>query len=549
MSNRIRYDSLLVRYLAEELDERLSGRRLDGLRLDPERRAAALVFGEEALVWPLHPAHGAPRLGPPPDFPDVVRLPRRTTVKRIHSPPDERLIWFELTSPRLTADRPHRLAVELLTNQWNLIGIGRDGRVVAVLWRRTAGGRRLVRGAPYDPPPRSARRGSDGPLDASVWRALLAPVQPPERAGVLLREVAYTSPLNAPAILGVASIDDSPDALDAAWERYAALASFPPPAPMLLELDGAPQPYPLPLQGVPGRRCNSLLEAFAAAAASEAVPVLSPVLLDRLRRRLARAERARDRLTAELAGAADEAAALRRRADLLLSRLDVVGRGESVVELDDFDGGRVRIELDPSLSPVENANALYAEARKRERASERLPALIQRAEADVARLAELLARAEAGTADPAEVEAAAGEPAEERKGRPSEEPPLPYRRYRTSGGLEVRVGRGSRANDALTFHHSSPNDIWLHARDVAGAHVVLRWGDADSNPPARDLTEAAVLAALHSRARTSGTVAVDWTRRKYVRKPRKAPPGLVIPERGRTLFVEPDPALEERMRW
>jgi predicted ribosome quality control (RQC) complex YloA/Tae2 family protein len=60
--------------------------------------------------------------------------------------------------------------------------------------------------------------------------------------------------------------------------------------------------------------------------------------------------------------------------------------------------------------------------------------------------------------------------------------------------------------------------------------------------------EAAVLAALHSRARTSASVPVDWTRKKYVRKPRKAPPGAVLIERTRTLFVEPDPALEDRLR-
>ena len=88
----------------------------------------------------------------------------------------------------------------------------------------------------------------------------------------------------------------------------------------------------------------------------------------------------------------------------------------------------------------------------------------------------------------------------------------------------------------------------MHARDVGGAHVVLRWTDRDANPPASDLREAAVLAALHSRARTSGTVPVDWTRRKYVRKPRKAKPGLVHIERAKTIFVQPSPDLERRLR-
>ena len=123
----------------------------------------------------------------------------------------------------------------------------------------------------------------------------------------------------------------------------------------------------------------------------------------------------------------------------------------------------------------------------------------------------------------------------------------PYRRYRSSGGLEIRVGRSSRTNDALTFRHSAPDDIWLHASQAPGAHVILRWQKRDQNPPLADLTEAAALAALHSEARHSGMVAVDWTRRKYVRKPRKAAAGAVIPERVSTIFVEPDPAVAARL--
>ncbi|NIT87463.1 MAG: DUF814 domain-containing protein, partial [Gemmatimonadetes bacterium] len=79
---------------------------------------------------------------------------------------------------------------------------------------------------------------------------------------------------------------------------------------------------------------------------------------------------------------------------------------------------------------------------------------------------------------------------------------MPYRSFWSSGGIEIRVGRGSKHNDDLTFRHARPDDVWLHARHAAGAHVVLRWA-SDEAPPARDLEEAAVLAALHSKARTS----------------------------------------------
>jgi predicted ribosome quality control (RQC) complex YloA/Tae2 family protein len=76
--------------------------------------------------------------------------------------------------------------------------------------------------------------------------------------------------------------------------------------------------------------------------------------------------------------------------------------------------------------------------------------------------------------------------------------------------------------------------------------VVLRWGK-QGNPPARDLEEAAVLAALHSKARTSGVVPVDWTFRRHVRKPRGSPPGSVVPDRVKTIMARPDATLLERL--
>ena len=123
----------------------------------------------------------------------------------------------------------------------------------------------------------------------------------------------------------------------------------------------------------------------------------------------------------------------------------------------------------------------------------------------------------------------------------------PFRTYRSSGGLDIWVGRGAASNDTLTFHESSPKDVWLHARDSAGAHVVLRWS-RDEPPPSRDLEEAAVLAAWHSKSRGSALVPVDWTRRKYVRKAKGGAPGLVLVQRSETVFVKPDERVERRLR-
>ncbi|HSL70309.1 MAG TPA: NFACT RNA binding domain-containing protein, partial [Longimicrobiales bacterium] len=251
-----------------------------------------------------------------------------------------------------------------------------------------------------------------------------------------------------------------------------------------------------------------------------------------------------EKLEHEAAVAASEAVRLRAEADLLLAGAHDVPRGATVVELPGFDGKPTKLQLDPALNAIDNAQERYAQARKRDRAAERLPALIAETRQNLARLEETLRRVHAG--EP--VELRAGPAARSRSSQGNEER-LSYRRYRTSGGLEVRVGKNSRSNDELTLRHCSPNDIWMHARAVGGAHVVLRWDDPNGHPPKQDLIEAAVLAALHSKARHAGTTPIDWTRRKYVRKPRGAPPGTVMVERVKTLFVQPSAALEEKLRW
>ena len=662
MSNAIIYDSLLVRGLARELSDRLAGRRVLAVRFDSGDAVLEIDTELATIEWALHPSEGWLRRVERRRrrAQGNLRLPPAAVVTAVDAPPDERLIRiglratgadpaFELPArgtdrdagqqaddadreehadPARGADRdadrdagqqaddadheehadPTRVStivVELIPNRWNAVAVRPDGVVAATL--RTLRGARAARpGQPYPAPAPTHRAGATTPVGLAEWRRALQDVPPSDREAALIRKIAYTSGINAAAILGdaadgavaadradgvlaanardaanagnaanardvanapsAARVDDdvartSRDAraLDDAYARYLAIVAADLAACLLL--DGL-QPYPVRLPGVAAEPAPSLLDAFEAAAerrgaAPRAASELPPGRALRAERRreralaatwraLERATRKRDRLEQERAGARPEAERLRREADLLLSQLHRVGRGERTVTLDDYEGGEVRVEIDPSVPPAENANRLYARARKRERAAAALPALIERTTARAAQLEALAARIDAGDRD------AVREAAERFRRRVSAKmdigPALPYRRYRTSGGFEVRVGKGSRTNDELTFHHSSPDDIWMHARQVGGAHVVLRWGERDANPPARDLREAAVLAALHSKARTSGTVPVDWTRRKYVRKPRKAPPGRVVIERAKTVFVEPDPAVEARMK-
>lgn len=110
--------------------------------------------------------------------------------------------------------------------------------------------------------------------------------------------------------------------------------------------------------------------------------------------------------------------------------------------------------------------------------------------------------------------------------------------YRTALGSRIVVGRSPAENAELTFRFARPNDLWFHARGVPGAHVILARED-HAPPPDEDVRDAASLAALHSRAKASALVDVDYTLRKHVRKQRAAPPGLVWYTQARTIAVPP----------
>ena len=603
----VRYDSLLARALAREILCRWGGVRIAGLRMAAGRRAVELAFEDGSrLVAMLHPLHGHV-LGLDGEAPDSGVGGRELRVGRLSlvgacAPADERALLLTFGD---RAGRPWELlAIELQTRRWNAVHCRRieadtaeadlvadaSWRIETALLPRDAGGRLLRRGARYVPPT-SDRRGSSAPPTEAEWAATLtgARAEPvgddAARRRAVLQTWAWTSALNVEWILAGADPAGT-------YQRYRELqrlaAGFAPvpaeagvaggaargagdraaaPA-FVLDRPPGPQPYPHALgTGRPaGRPAGAgLLEAatrlIAAAGGSttllEALPAHDADDEDeagQLRKRLAgRRKRLQRRIAAlerqlDAAGPPEEP---RRRGQILLAHKDEVPKGAATVTLEGFDGTACEIALDPALNAVANAEGYFEEARRRERARERLPAEIAAARERVSEYdAHLESLTESGPSDDLWA-AAGGKPPRSGPGGPGSSEPgerLPYIRLRTTGGLELRVGRGPHDNDDLTFRHSAPEDIWLHASQASGAHVILRWGRRDENPPRRDLLEAATAAAVHSGARHSGTAPVVWTRRKYVRKPRKSPPGTVAPSRVRTIFVRPDAELVKKMR-
>jgi predicted ribosome quality control (RQC) complex YloA/Tae2 family protein len=517
---------LTVRHLALELRNMLAHQRLTAARFRYDTTTVALHVEDRVLQWDLRAggigwsSGAAHAQGEAP-----LILPRQAIIRDVVALPDERVLRIELQG-RARANATHTIVFELLSAQRNAIALDTQERVLKQLGAR--GSKRQQSGRAYRAPRTKERR----PLDLQEWLALLEPVPPEGRAAALIEEAVYSSPLNAAALLA------APD-LAHAHARYIELVTAAA-APSIVIVDGERQPYPHHLWQPAAESKDSLMEAIQAVIAA---PVSGQTIVPQLEHVVERATKKVEKLNTELGSATQEASRLRAHADLLLAHVHETRRGSKEIELAGFDGQPVRLQLDPALPAAQQAQAWYTQARKRDRAALQLPALIQQAQAELQRAKEQLERARAGETVALDL------PTSRSKQRSAPSEKLPYRRYRTVSGLEVRVGRTSRANDELTLHHCSSNDIWMHARAVGGAHVVLRWSDGNNAPPKQDLIQAAALAALHSKARHSKVVPVDWTRRKHVRKRRGAPAGEVMVERTKTIFVEPSAALEEQLRW
>ncbi|NVO31161.1 NFACT RNA binding domain-containing protein [Hymenobacter lapidiphilus] len=248
------------------------------------------------------------------------------------------------------------------------------------------------------------------------------------------------------------------------------------------------------------------------------------------------AQHARNRLHA-----LENTTGYRQTADLIMAHLSQIPAGASEVEVEDFyqPGQRRTIKLKPAETPQRTAQNLYRKAKNQQRETRELAERADRREAEafgaLERLEELAAlpagelralrqwRKQHGLDAAAATKAAAAE--------------LPFKVFEDSG-FTILVGRNAVNNDLLTQRYAHKDDLWLHAKDVTGSHVVIRQR-AGQSVPAPVLERAAQLAAWYSKRQNDSLCPVTYTPKKYVRKPRGAKPGQVAIEREKVLLVVP----------
>ncbi|MBO0858986.1 MAG: NFACT family protein [Chloracidobacterium sp.] len=237
-----------------------------------------------------------------------------------------------------------------------------------------------------------------------------------------------------------------------------------------------------------------------------------------------------------------------RYGELLLANLhQAVKTASGFLVTDFYDEAQALIEI-PSAgvpTPQEAAEHYFKLARKARRGFEKVSDRLPQVENEIAHLEEHLATvdAEAGAGALNSLAIQLNLPAPEKKklSQPAakKEVKIPgARRYRSSDGYEILVGRAGADNDHLTFRIAKSYDLWFHAADYPGSHVVLRNPQRKSVPP-RAITEAAQLAAKFSQARKLPRAAVNYCERKYVTKMKGFAPGQVRLSSFKTIMVEP----------
>lgn len=296
--------------------------------------------------------------------------------------------------------------------------------------------------------------------------------------------------------------------------------------------------------------------AIAQAVAADAVASRRADLARALDRGAGRVARRREAIKGDLAkiAQADEIAS---QAQWLVAEAAKAARGATELVFTDWSTGEpvpVTVPLDPSKSAREQVDAMFQRAKRLRLgariAEERLSqadaqrAAIEEARAALARAAtlpeleEIAARAK--RAAPRDVSLPANEGASASKGSGAKAPAAqvrkPYRAFFARSGRRLYVGKGAADNDALTLRVARPHDLWVHAKDRTGAHVIVTL-DKGRNCPGDDLVDAAHLAAHFSDARDDAVVDVQYTPRRYLRKPKGSPPGFVLVDREKVLVL------------
>ena len=560
------YDSLALRLVVEELHEALLGSTIQHIE-QANPHTFSFKVGRAAqthwLTLSAHSLHARAHLTQKPapgqkqsylaDF--LTTHLRRGTITAI-----EQLGWDRILKITVqpTSDEPIQLSpkaiiAEFMGKHSNIILIDAgDDRILESLKRideTMSRHREILPGETYILPPQQDKL-DPLTLDESAFIQLFG-----ERVEVswrqLFNKIDGLSPALAKEIIARAAQTDL-------WSAYQQIVAYFDPgnaSPQLLMDGDAPLAVtPLPLHQFPqatsqafDTMSDALTAYYDAITLNESITSERRSLTQALTKQENLLQRKAEGLHTDLERA-EKADDYRIQGELILANLHAITRGQKQVELQNYYSSELEmlsIPLNPERSPSENAQAYFKRYTKAKRGRSRIQQLISDVEADQETLRLYASKLEAADTLEAlqrlrtEFVANGYLKASHRGKQKQEVSDGPFRRYTSSNGFQIYVGRNSQSNDLLLRQIAKPRDMWLHAKQIHGSHVIIRNPENRQDIPMPTLLQAAQLAAYYSKAHHASNVPVDYTWARYVVKRKGNVAGYVHYTREKTLYVEP----------
>ena len=566
------FDAYFLTAVLEEIRQEATGARVEKIH-QPGRDSVIFLLrtekGRQKLLFAPNPA--APRLHlttaspenpeQPPMFCMLLRKHLSgARLAKVEQIPMERCasFFFDCTD-EMGYPVQKRLVCELMGRTCNLYLLGPDGRIIDCLRRigLDEGKRQALPGLYYQEPDPIAKT-DPAALSQEDFGAILAAPGADKLADRLMDALGGLSPLvcREAALYAAgdcdARMEDLPDnAGEKLWLYFREHLSHPKPY-FTRGKDGNPKYFafcPIREYGdcEEAESFTALLDSFytlrdrsdAMRQKSQTVRKTISNLVQRLRRKMAIQEK-------ELAATLDRER-LRQLGDIVTANIHAIRKGQKILEAVDFYDEEmpvIKIPLSEVLSPQENAAKFYKDYTRMKNAQKELTHQLEIGNLELSYLLSVLeelnrAQTEQELEEIRQELQNGGYLRRDAGKKKMKQAKLQLKRYESTDGFGIYVGRNNRQNEELTFRLAAKNDIWLHAQKVHGSHVIIASGGREV--PDDTITEAAQMAAYYSEAGQGQNVPVDVTPVKQIKKPAGGKPGMVIYHTYRTVYVDPKP--------
>ena len=572
-------DGLTVGFAARELNEMLRGGRIDKIT-QPERDTAVLVIraggANHRLLLCASPNNARCHLtmgtySNPLEPPALCMLMRKqltgARITEIRQVGGDRIVHVDMDAVNELGDHVlRRLVLEIMGRHSNLLLLDENGRILEATRHvnpEMSRVRQIQPGMAYLPPPAQDKLDPET-LTGEELYARLSTLPAGRFSRALAETVTGLSRVSAEELAcrvlqGREWPDDLKDACDRLEDllrRLPAMAD----ARVLYGENGETEdvfafPY-LSERTDTQRPCRTLSEAleiyYGSRDVRERLSQRSASMIRMLKGQLERCQRKLAIQTEELSSA-ERMEEYRRMGEAINANLYQLKKGMTEATLPDWNdpaGGTITVPLDIRLTPGQNAQRYFKKYQKARSAREIAAQQRDRTLAEIDYLEGMLLDVDkcVGESELEEIRqelVRTGYMKKTTNRRQQRQLPQskPYR-YLSDDGIGILVGKNAAQNDRITLG-AKPGETWLHAKEMPGSHVIIC---CEGEIPQTTMKQAALLAAWYSKGQRSSMVPVDYTLRKYVKKPSGAAPGKVIYTHQKTAYMTPEEEEIKRIR-